>query len=128
LLERDPFSEGARELIPELRERLATAVGAGGTALLGGLTAEAHDNEETIAADARLLFPLTALVVLAVLVLLFRSLITPLYVVATVVLSFAFALGASSLAFSEVFGQPASDPNLATFAFIFLVAPGVDYT
>ncbi len=127
LLERDPFSEGARELIPELRERLATAVGAGGTALLGGLTAEAHDNEETIAADARLLFPLTALVVLAVLVVLFRSLITPLYVVATVVLSFAFALGVSSLAFSEVFGQPASDPNLATFAFIFLVALGVDY-
>lgn len=127
LLERDPFSEGARELIPELRERLATAVGAGGTALLGGLTAEAHDNEETIAADARLLFPLTALVVLAVLVLLFRSLITPLYVVATVVLSFAFALGVSSLAFSELFGQPASDPNLATFAFIFLVALGVDY-
>jgi Predicted drug exporters of the RND superfamily len=53
--------------------------------------------------------------------------IAPLYAVATVVLSFAFALGASSLVFTHVFGQPGSDPNLATFAFIFLVALGVDY-
>jgi RND superfamily putative drug exporter len=42
------------------------------------------------------------------------------------VLSFAFALGASSLIFTHVFGQPDSDPNLTTFAFIFLVALGVD--
>ena len=42
------------------------------------------------------------------------------------VLSFAFALGASSLIFTHVFGQPDSDPNLTIFAFIFLVALGVD--
>jgi RND superfamily putative drug exporter len=51
----------------------------------------------------------------------------PLYVIATVLLSFAFALGASSLAFTHLFDQPASDPSLALFAFIFLVALGVDY-
>ena len=42
------------------------------------------------------------------------------------ILSFAFALGASSLIFTHVFGQPDSDPNLTIFAFIFLVALGVD--
>ena len=52
--------------------------------------------------------------------------VAPLYVIGTVVLSFAFALGASSLIFTHVFGQPDSDPNLAIFAFIFLVALGVD--
>ncbi len=41
-------------------------------------------------------------------------------------LSFGFALGASSLILTHVFGQPDSDPNLAIFAFIFLVALGVD--
>ncbi len=44
----------------------------------------------------------------------------------TVILSFGFALGASSLIFTHVFGQPNSDPNLPIFAFIFLVALGVD--
>ncbi len=51
----------------------------------------------------------------------------PLYVIATVILSFSFALGVSSLIFTHVFGQPASDPSLPQFAFIFLVALGVDY-
>ena len=49
-----------------------------------------------------------------------------LYVIGTVVLSFGFALGASSLLFTHVLGQPDSDPTLAIFAFIFLVALGVD--
>jgi RND superfamily putative drug exporter len=47
-------------------------------------------------------------------------------VIGTVVLSFAFALGASSLVFTHLLGQPDSDPNLTIFAFIFLVALGVD--
>jgi RND superfamily putative drug exporter len=51
----------------------------------------------------------------------------PLYVIATVILSFGFALGVSSLVFTHVMGQPASDQTLEQFAFIFLVALGVDY-
>jgi putative drug exporter of the RND superfamily len=53
--------------------------------------------------------------------------VMPLYVIGTVILSFGFALGASSLIFTYVLGQPASDPSLPVFAFIFLVALGVDY-
>ena len=64
--------------------------------------------------------------ILLVLIALLRCVVAPLYVIGTVVLSFAFALGASSLIFTHVFGQPDSDPNLAIFAFIFLVALGVD--
>ena len=56
-----------------------------------------------------------------------RAFVAPLYLVATVVFSYAFALGASSLLFTHVLGQPASDPALPTFAFVFLVALGVDY-
>jgi RND superfamily putative drug exporter len=56
-----------------------------------------------------------------------RALVMPLYVIGTVILSFGFALGLSSLIFDHVLGQPASDPSLPLFAFIFLVALGVDY-
>ena len=64
--------------------------------------------------------------ILLMLMVLLRAVVAPLYVIGTVILSFAFALGASSLIFTHVFGQPDSDPNLAIFAFIFLVALGVD--
>ena len=52
---------------------------------------------------------------------LLRSLIAPLYVIATVMLSYAFALGVSALVFDE------SDPAQPLFTFVFLVALGVDY-
>ena len=52
---------------------------------------------------------------------LLRSLIAPLYVIATVLLSYAFALGVSALIFEE------SDPAQPLFTFVFLVALGVDY-
>jgi RND superfamily putative drug exporter len=58
---------------------------------------------------------------------LLRTVVMPLYVIATVILSFGFALGVSSLVFTHLMGQPASDQNLEQFAFIFLVALGVDY-
>ena len=42
-------------------------------------------------------------------------------------LSFAAALGVGAVVFDVVFGFPGSDPTLPLFAFIFLVALGIDY-
>ena len=100
--------------------------GKDGTVLVGGVTAEQHDNLEALRSDTKLIAPLVLLLILLVLMVLLRAVVAPLYVVGTVVLSFAFALGASSLIFTHIFGQPDSDPNLTIFAFIFLVALGVD--
>jgi RND superfamily putative drug exporter len=136
-LDIDPFSDAARDYVPRLRARvdglLAAAIeshsAASGDeiAVLGGFTAEAYDTEQAIARDNRLVVPLALGLIFLVLVALLRSVVAPLYLVATVVLSFAFALGISSLVFTHVLGQPGSDPSLATFAFIFLVGLGVDY-
>jgi RND superfamily putative drug exporter len=125
LLKIDPFSTEAMELIPRLRDVAEKAAGDREVAL-GGITAESYDNEQALSADARLIVPLVLLLILLVLIALLRCIVAPLYVIGTVVLSFAFALGASSLVFTHIFGQPDSDPNLTTFAFIFLVALGVD--
>jgi len=122
----DPFSDQASAWIPELRELAGDASG-GEIVLVGGITAENFDTSETLGSDARLIVPLVLLVIFIILAILLRAVIAPLYLVATVVLSFAFALGASKLIFSTFFDQPDSDPGLATFAFIFLVALGVDY-
>ena len=125
LLKIDPFSTEAMDLIPRLRA-VADKAAAGNVAVIGGITAESYDNEQALSADARLIVPLVLLLILLVLIALLRCIVAPLYVIGTVVLSFAFALGASSLVFTHIFGQPDSDPNLTTFAFIFLVALGVD--
>jgi putative drug exporter of the RND superfamily len=122
----DPFSDEANDLVPELRETTRGAAG-GGTALVGGLTAENYDTSETLRADARVIVPLVLLLIFLILCLLLRALVAPLYLVATVVLSYAFAIGATTLIFTEIFNQPDSDPGLPTFAFIFLVALGIDY-
>jgi RND superfamily putative drug exporter len=51
----------------------------------------------------------------------------PLVLMATVLLSYLAALGFSVLVFDWVFGFAGEDPSYALFAFIFLVALGVDY-
>jgi putative drug exporter of the RND superfamily len=122
----DPYSEQANDLVPELRDTVASTAG-GTTALVGGATAENFDTSETLSSDARLIVPLILGLIFLILCLLLRAIVAPLYLVATVVLSYAFALGATTLIFTELFNQPDSDPGLPTFAFIFLVALGVDY-
>ena len=51
----------------------------------------------------------------------------PLLLVATVVLSFAAALGVSALVFDHVFGFAGADPAFPLWTFVFLVALGTDY-
>jgi RND superfamily putative drug exporter len=66
-------------------------------------------------------------VVLVILAILLRAIVAPLLLIATVILSFAAALGVGAFLFEHVFGFAGMDPTLPLFAFIFLVALGVDY-
>ena len=53
--------------------------------------------------------------------------LAPLLLIGTVILSFAAALGISLVVFDVIFGFPGVDPSFPLFAFIFLVALGIDY-
>jgi RND superfamily putative drug exporter len=124
-LSADPFSEEAFAAIGPLRDRLGAA--AGPDALVGGPTAEEADLRSATARDTRLLVPLVLAVVLVILILLLRSLVAPLMLMGTVLLSFLAALGGSLLLFELFADFPGEDPSYALIAFIFLVALGVDY-
>ena len=65
---------------------------------------------------------------LLVLILLLRSLVAALLLVVATVLSFGAALGVSALVFNHVFDFPGADPAVPLFAFVFLVALGIDYS
>src|SRR5262249_13719042 len=66
-------------------------------------------------------------VVFLILVLLLRAVLAPLMLVATVVLSFVATLGVSGLVFTHLFHFGGADSAFPLFAFVFLVALGVDY-
>ena len=59
--------------------------------------------------------------------LLLRSILAPLILLATTALSFAATLGVSALLFNHVFQFPGADPSVVLYGFIFLVALGIDY-
>lgn len=122
----EPYSQAAFDQIEPLRE-VASDAAPGASVLIGGPTAEEAEFREAARRDKFVIIPLVLAVVLAVLILLLRALVAPLVLVATVVLSFAAAVGASALVFDWVFGFPGESPMLVLFAFVFLVALGVDY-
>ena len=77
--------------------------------------------------DLRLVIPLILLVVLGVLIVLLRGVLTPLLLLASVVLSFGAALGVSAAIF-HLLGLAMLDKSVVLNGFLFLVALGVDYT
>jgi RND superfamily putative drug exporter len=123
-LEVDPYSTEAFDVIPQIRSAVKEA---SPTALVGGSTAVEADLREASADDNRLLIPLALVIVFLILVGLLRSILAPVLLIATVVISFLAALGVGAIVFDVVFGFPGSDTSLPLFAFIFLVALGVDY-
>ena len=117
-------SVAAEKVVKTLRDELP-AIDA--TAKVGGVTALALDTNTTATADLRVIIPTVLFVVLIVLMLLLRSIVAPLLLIGTVVLSYAATLGVSALVFNHLLGFPGADPSVPLFGFVFLVALGVDY-
>lgn len=74
------------------------------------------------------MLPAIAGVVFVVLVLLLRSLVAPLVLMTANILSFLATIGVSALVFNHVFEFPNSDPSTPIYAFVFLIALGIDYS
>ena len=96
-------------------------------ALLGGVPAENFDIQRANVRDTKLIVPLVLAVVLVILCVLLVAVAAPLYLIATVVASFAATLGLVTLLFTQLFGHEGLAFNLVLISFIFLVALGVDY-
>ncbi len=120
-----PDSQAAYATID--RARAAVHAIPGADAIVGGNTAVNLDVQRAAAHDRALVIPIILAVVLIILMLLLRALVAPLMLMATVVLSFASALGVSALFFDHVFHFGGADTSFPLFVFVFLVALGIDY-
>ena len=125
VLEPEPYSTTAFNLIPDIRAAVKEA--GGPDVLVGGPSAVEYDVRQAASRDTRVIIPLALVVVLLILILLLRALVAPLLLIATVILSFGAALGISLVVFDVIFGFVGVDPSFPLFAFIFLVALGIDY-
>jgi RND superfamily putative drug exporter len=123
VLRGNPYSGEAAEDVEAIRERLHEIDPSG---LLGGIPAENFDIEQTNERDTKLIVPLVLLVVGLILCAVLRALLAPLFLIVTVVLSFAATLGLCTFLFSHLSSEGIAF-NLVLMAFLFLVALGVDY-
>jgi RND superfamily putative drug exporter len=120
-----PDSDAAKDTVDALRSAVDDVEGA--DALVGGTTAQTLDTQRAADRDLRTVIPVVLLVVLLVLVWLLRAIVAPVLLLATVVLSYFAALGASNLLFEHVLGFAGVDWSLPLMGFVFLVALGIDY-
>jgi RND superfamily putative drug exporter len=121
----DPASQTAFDLVEDARAAVSQVDGA--DALVGGFSAIYLDTKEASTRDNLVIIPIVLLVVFLILVMLLRALTAPLILIATVVLSFGAAMGISVLLFEYAFNFAGADASFPLFAFVFLVALGIDY-
>ncbi|MCB1297419.1 MAG: MMPL family transporter [Microthrixaceae bacterium] len=117
-------SDAAAATVRELRTELHAL---SPDALVGGVTATAIDTNDASIRDRNVIIPVVLGVILVILMLLLRSVVAPVLLVLTTVISFGTALGVSALVFNGIFHFPGADPAVPLFGFIFLVALGIDY-
>ena len=123
-LDKAPDSVEAGNDIPKIRE-LAHA--ADSTSLVGGTSAVYFDVRTANGRDNRTIIPIILFVITLILGLLLRSIFSAVLLLGTVVLSYFATLGVCALVFNHIFGFAGGDNSFPLFAFIFLVALGIDY-
>ena len=123
-LDKAPDSVEAGNDIPKIRE-LAHA--ADSTSLVGGTSAVYFDVRTANNRDNRTIIPIILLAITLILGVLLRSILSAVVLLGTVVLSYFATLGVCALVFNHVFGFAGGENSFPLFAFIFLVALGIDY-
>ena len=119
-----PDSRESRDRIPAIREAVKSI---DQSILVGGTTAVFFDTDVAARHDNRTVIPVVLLLITLILGLLLRSIVSAVLLLGTVVLSYFATLGVCALVFNHIFGFAGADASFPLFAFIFLVALGIDY-
>jgi RND superfamily putative drug exporter len=122
-------STAAASAIPEVRDTVASVARTIGATSSGvdGFAPLAADVGSLSMGDLLRIIPIVMLVLALLLAVVLRSLIAPLYLVATVALSYLASLGFTVLVFVVIGGQDGINFVLPFFMFIFIMALGQDY-
>jgi RND superfamily putative drug exporter len=127
-LSASPASSAAMDTVKgPLRTAAHQQAPQGTTALVGGETAIFVDIQAAVDHDYAVVFPVAGLLILLILGLVLRSVVAPLYLMASVGLGFGATLGATVLLFQNSGGNNGLIFMLPVIMYMFVVALGTDY-
>jgi len=125
----DPGSNTALHQVPAIRAAVAAVAHATGASAYGvaGAAPAAYDVGQASDTDLLHVVPVAIIVIGLLLALVLRSLIAPLYLIASVALSYLAAFGLSVLLFQDATGAGGLYFFIPFLMFVFLLALGEDY-
>jgi putative drug exporter of the RND superfamily len=129
-LAENPYGPEAIEFLGEYRiENDSYKLADGSTVELeyAGTTAKLVDEQEVNAGDIKKIVIFETILILLLLFALTKSIKMPIYMMATILVSFVSALGLGIFLVDVLFGYDAISTRVPVYAFIFLVALGIDY-
>jgi transport protein len=128
VLDPAPYSNPALDLAWSVRQKMdSTFAGSDIRPVVTGEMIGMADMRHLMGIDFNKVLALTVLGVLAVMMILLRSVVAPLYLVATVVLSFGSTMGLSILVFQDLLGHGGLNMLIQIMVLVLLVALGADY-
>ena len=119
-----PDSQAAKDTVQRLRTLVRSRDSA---ALVGGPTAVQYDTNTASIRDRRVIIPVVLIAITLILMVLLRSILAPILLLVTTVISFGASLGIAAWLFNDVWKFPGADPSVLLYGFVFLVALGIDY-
>jgi RND superfamily putative drug exporter len=117
-------SKQAKDAVLRLRDDLKKV---DNSTLIGGVTATQVDTNKASIHDRQVIIPAILAAITVILIFLLRSLLAPVLLLLTTVLSFGTTLGVSAILFNDILKFPGADPSVVLYGFVFLVALGIDY-
>ena len=119
-----PDSDEAKAAIGRMRDSIKPV---DSTAMVGGNTAAQLDSNIFSIRDRTIIIPVVLGAITLILMLLLRSIVAPVLLLLSTVISFAASLGVAAILFNDILHLPGADPSVVLYAFVFLVALGIDY-
>ncbi len=125
----DPGSNAALGQVPAIRAAVAAVARASGATAYGvtGQAPATYDISRVSDHDLLRIFPVAIIVIAILLALVMRSLVAPVYLIASVALSYLAAFGLSVLLFQDAAGSGGLPYFIPFLMFLFLLALGEDY-
>ncbi|WP_210365278.1 MMPL family transporter [Bacillus sp. REN3] len=132
ILEANPYSNEAIAQVDDLKEAIGRATK--GTKLenadvaIGGITSTNADLDTMSGKDYSRTVILMLMGIAIILVFLFRSIIMPIYIIGSLILTYYTAMAVNEMIFVNILGYTGISWAVPFFAFVILVALGVDYS
>lgn len=126
----NPYSIEAIDFMGDFRENtdeMLKEIGLDADVSYGGITMKLVDERKVNSSDIIKIIVLETLLILILLFALTRSIKMPIYMMATILVSYLSALGLGIFLVDVLFGYDALSTRVPVYAFVFLVALGIDY-